>query len=766
MERWSGGPVIAALATLLTLSIPSLGLAETKSLVRISVTTREELSRLPRALDVAGGSQGRWIDAVATPEKLREIRATGLPTAIIHQDLEAYLNSVKGYYHTFPQLISDLEFIATVFSSISRLDTLGTTYEGRPLVIMKISDNVAIDEGNEPELFFMGLHHAREWPSLEIAYHIAETLIFNYGLDPHITEVVDSREIWVMPCVNPDGYAYCHDQGNDWRKNRRFFPEYNSYGVDLNRNYNGSVNGDPEGAWGTTRTYGTTHNPWESVYCGPFPFSEVETRVVRDFFQVHDFVFSVSYHTYYQVVIWPWAYSGSKASPDSALIGDIGAQMASRIARQSGIGNYDAAQAPAIGYTTTGDTDDWAYGYCHYVAGSNCLPYTVEACDEFQPPEPSLDQIVQENFEGALYLCDIADSVAAQLTPRVMPPVIDPISPVAGGDFTVSWRPTNPAAQADRYHLDELSGSLVITDDAEDLNALWDLDGFSRSTARFHSSGSSYQSSSDLSDACDAMTSAQPCMVSPEDSLTFWCWYDIEEAWDMAYAELSTDGRRFQLADSTATFTGTSGGWIRKAYSLADYAGASVIFRFRYTTDEYTEGEGFYVDDIHPVASYGNVDTVSAAIADTFSALTARPPGNYAYRVRGYNAPRGWGNWSCLRGVTVLAGPTPPESITDLVASPLNGILLSWSPVTTDTIGGPVTIDHYVIHRDTIHDFVASPANSLSITADTFFLDEAAGVGNVGINHFYLLRAVDGASNKSKDSNRVGEFDRYIQRWK
>ncbi|MCK4272939.1 immune inhibitor A, partial [bacterium] len=484
-----------------------------------------------------------------------------------------------------------------------------------------------------------------------------------------------------------------------------------------------------------------------------------EIQAVRDLFMAHDFIIDVSYHTYAEMVIWSWGYSGSKQTPDNDLIVDVGTEMASRISKMSGGGTYDASQSPGIGYTTSGDTDDWAYGYHHYVAGTNCIGYTVEACNSFHPSQVYLDEVVRENFDGAIYLCDIADSVANLLTPRVMPPVIDPMSTVSSGNYTVSWSPTNPDAGADVYQLDELTGLSVVTDDAESGGGLWDLAGFSVSTTRYHSSSHSFRSSSGVHTAYDAMTTVQPHLVSSGDSLTFWCWYDIEEDWDMAYAEISTDGRCFKLADTTATFTGSSGGWVRKAYSLEEYEGKSVFFRFRHTTDSYVLEEGFYVDDIHPVASYSTTTTLSSSIADTFYAITGRTPGDYTYCVKGHNAARGWGDWSCYEDVTVSTDLVPPEPVADLTATLTGSIHLSWSPVTVDTAGGPETVDYYIIHRDTAHDFAASPANSLDVAADTAYVDATAGDGNPLVNHFYLVRAVDGGGNKSDDSNRVGEFD-------
>jgi hypothetical protein len=163
------------------------------------------------------------------------------------------------------------------------------------------------------------------------------------------------------------------------------------------------------------------------------------------------------------------------------------------------------------------------------------------------------------------------------------------------------------------------------------------------------------------------------------------------------------------------------------------------------------------------VASYSGVTTLSASIADTFYAISGQSAGDYVYRVKGHNTARGWGDWSCYEEVTVAASWAPPERIVDLSAQLSSGISLSWSPVTTDTVGGPVTIDHYIIHRDTIFDFTVSPANSLAATVDNFYQDFTAADGDTAVNHCYIVRAVGTGGAKSEDSNRAGEFDRFLR---
>ncbi len=636
----------------------------TKLLVRVYTTDLTKAPPLFKGLDIAGFKRGEWFDLVTTDEGLLKLKSLGWKVQVRIPDIERYERQVKGEYHTYQQVVDSLRALAIDHPEIVSLDTLGWTYEGREILALKISDNVGAEEG-EAELLFMGLHHAREWPALEIPLFFADTLVRGYGSDPHITEVVNQREIWIIPCVNPDGYHYCHDLGHDWRKNRRYFPEFNTYGVDLNRNYDGSCNGDRRGEWGCIPGWATTHWPSYSLYDGPSPFSEEETQAVRDLVAVHNFVFTVSYHTYSECVMWPWGYHIGVQVPDNELISGIGQEMAARITRQGGSGTYDAFQSAGPGmYPTTGDTDDWVYGFMLFVAGGNSLPYTVEACSDFHPSESVLNQVERENLNGALYLCDVADSVAGLLTPRVMPPVVATPDSISAGSYTIRWAPQNPAAQPDRYELDELSGLYLPTDEGEGwTNSLWEMGGFSVNTSRYHSSTHSYYSTTQSGNDVTTMTTKYPLPVSSGDSLSFWCWYDIEEGWDYAYVEVSPQGRQWYILDQ---FTGEQKSWMRKSYSLEGFAGGSIFLQFRYITDDATQNEGFYVDDIHPVPYFSKIDTLSAALTDTFYQVEGRPDATYYYRVRGHNQAHSWGDFSQLKPVTIGVGVTEGGSSLDL----------------------------------------------------------------------------------------------------
>ena len=616
-------------------SLASVG----KSLVRVPVGEagiRVLLLQTLPSWDVAGTiDAGRSLDLVVTAAERDKLAAGGVPFDVVIADVERAADDVRAVYHTFPQIESLLGTLAASYPTITQLTSLGISYEGRNIWCLEISDNPGLDE-DEPGLVFVGLHHAREWPSVEMGLEIATRLTANYGADPTITDLVDQRRIWVIPCLNPDGYVYCHDQGHDWRKNRHVFPLFGTVGVDLNRNYDGACNGDKGGAWGSVGAGLSSHNPADEAYCGLAPFSELETQAIRGLLAANRVAIAVTYHTYGQLVLWPWGYT-SQTTPDNARLVATGQGLA------SAIGAYTPKQS-ANDYATIAEMIDWDYGYGFYELGENTLPYTIEMGTSFHPTEAQLQPILDANWQGALYLLQEAPNVLSQVTPLVLPPVLTTPPTDGDGNFTVTWEQQNPDAGADHYALQELTGLTALTDGAESGSAAWIMQGMTITTARYHAGTHSFASPVGNSQIA-AMTTAAPLPVASGDQLSFWVWYDLQTRRDMAFVEVSADGRKFDLLGA---FTGASSVWVQKTYSLAPYVGQSIYLRFRYTTDPSTTGLGFYVDDIAPVVSWASIATLGSNITATSFDITGRTPGDYYYRVRGANSAHGWGEYCAL----------------------------------------------------------------------------------------------------------------------
>ena len=104
-------------------------------------------------------------------------------------------------------MVTEIQAAQAAYPDIVALSSIGKSYGGRTLWVAKVSDNVADDEP-EPEVMFDSLHHAREHLSLEQTLAILRWLTEGYGTDERITGIVDTREVWIVFAVNPDGAEY------------------------------------------------------------------------------------------------------------------------------------------------------------------------------------------------------------------------------------------------------------------------------------------------------------------------------------------------------------------------------------------------------------------------------------------------------------------------------------------------------------------------------------------------------------------------------
>ncbi len=620
-----------------------------KMLVRVYTDDYRNLSKIElKSLDIAGNRYQEYFDLVVSPEEYSYVLSSGLSCEIISHNMKLLKEEFRGQYHSYDEVTTILRNFVSSYPTLCKLDSIGPSYEGRWIYALKVSDEPQLEDTTEPGALFDGLHHAREWATIEAVLFYADTLTKGYGEDPVITDLVNNNEIWLIPIVNPDGYVYDYPGQNWWRKNRKPYLGY--MGTDPNRNYNGALNEDPHGDWCSVPPGGSmSNNPSSNVFCGAYSGWADCVDAMMDFHRMHDINANISYHSYGEEVIWPWAYTSSttgKKTPDSLAYEEIAQGIASRIHRL-GSGYYQAIGAL---YPNTGTTRTWVYGYHHYVKGSSSLSFTLEIGTSFYQSASNLDYISHENWKGALYLALKADSIREFLLPDVPTPEFVAPDSVTQDSFTVYWSPVSPQwTHPDYWQLDQLDNYSYGLDDIESGTSNWILDGFSLSTARYHSSSHSLYSGSGNNIANVAMTK-YPYLVETGNALSFWCWYDLETNYDVATVEVSTDLNEWIQLDERYSIT--SGNWIYKQYSLEPWVGKAIHIRFRVSSDGGANEEGFYVDDISPVPVFGTITTVSSTITDTFYTLTGIPEGKHYYRVMGHNN-RGWGNYSNIEDVIV-----------------------------------------------------------------------------------------------------------------
>jgi carboxypeptidase T len=309
-----------------------------------------------------------------------------------------------------------LEQAQAAHPEIVSLTEIGQSLEGRAIAAAKISDHPTLDEPAEPALLFMGLHHAREHLTVEMALEVVRLFTESYGLDPALTNLVNQREIWVVPMMNPDGGEYDIASGSYryWRKNRRANGD-GSIGVDLNRNYGYGWGGEGSSAW-----------PGSDIYSGAEAFSEPETAAIRDFALAHGHLTAaISFHSYGEQILYPFGHTVGGIPPEMAETDrDAFVELADRMAETNG---YRPGQACDL-YSVSGDTCDWLYAE----RGAFCFTFEIYPINsDFYPPGGIIERETRRNDAAVAYLTGMADNPrkAAGAGGDVTPPAVSLAAP-------------------------------------------------------------------------------------------------------------------------------------------------------------------------------------------------------------------------------------------------------------------------------------------------------------------------------------------------
>ncbi len=255
--------------------------------------------------------------------------------------------SMAGYY-TLEEIYAQFDSMKIWYPEFTiETDTIGYTYEKRPLIVYKFGDS----SEKSPQVLITALHHAREpGGAMVIIYFLKDLLKRADNHDPEALYLLNNRTVFVMPVVNPDGYYFNQvtkpTGGGMWRKNRVLNSD-STYGVDLNRNYG------PFEFWDAP-VNGSSEKPSGSTYRGVAPFSEKETQAIRDFVLSKNIKLTLNYHTYGNLILYPYS-ALVKNTPDSLFFYEI-AEEFSRGNRYV----YGRDQE-TVRYTGRGVADDWFY---------------------------------------------------------------------------------------------------------------------------------------------------------------------------------------------------------------------------------------------------------------------------------------------------------------------------------------------------------------------------------------------------------------------
>ncbi len=566
-----------------------------------------------------------------------------------------------GGFLTIDQCMEHLDAMAEMYPDLisSRATLDYETHNGRNIYWVRLSDNPNTNE-DEPEVLYTGMHHAREPIGMQALIYYMYYLLENYETDPDVKYIVDNFELYFVPIINMDGYAFNilldPTGGGMWRKNRRQNDD-GSYGVDINRNYGY--------AWGYDNN-GSSPNPEDDTYRGPSAFSEPEIQAVRDFCVEHEFRIALNYHSYSNLLLYPWGWSGEPCEHDAVFhaYGDI-------LTTENG---YEYGAGYTTIYPTNGGSDDWMYG--EQETKDFILAYTPEVGDGnagFWPPVSQIIPLCQENMYQNIMAALLSGpySKARDLGPSILETKnglfffeLQRLGLEEGATYTVSIEPlgdaissiSDPLSYSDLEILETVSAAftytlrddimsgdlveyllkvdnglavfsdtirkiygtpLVIFEDSASSFNKWTSTKWNITTAQSHSPSTSIADSpfgqyNNNENNIITLNETIDLTDRVYASLGYWARWDVESGYDYVQVFISdnngstwipvegkyTHPGNANQATGEPLYDGTQTEWVKEEINLENYLDKEIKIRFKLVSDVYVVGDGFYWDDM------------------------------------------------------------------------------------------------------------------------------------------------------------------------
>lgn len=285
-------------------------------------------------------------------------------------------------YPTWQQYDTIMHLLAERWPDVCLLDTIGFSVRGRPILVLKISDNPAEDEDDEPAVMLSAAIHGDELAGFVLLMRLAERLASGGNNSELVRKLTSGLEIWINPLANPDGMFRTVDT--------IIFPvRVNSNGYDINRNFP-----DPE-------------------VSSPPPL-QPETTDMMAFMREKHFVLSANLHSGAEVINYPWD-KWTRLHADDQWFNEVSRRYADTVHLSSDPGYLtfldNGVTRGSVWYSIKGGRQD----YITYELGGREV--TMELDNDKQTPATQLESLWNYNEHSLIrYLEEALSGVTGTVT--------------------------------------------------------------------------------------------------------------------------------------------------------------------------------------------------------------------------------------------------------------------------------------------------------------------------------------------------------------
>ncbi len=321
------------------------------------------------------------------------------------------------FYPTYEAYVDLMYQFEQAYPGLCDVFSIGTSIDGRQLLVAKISNNVNMQESKARFLYTSSIH-GDETTGYILMLHLIDYLLSNYGTDQKVTTLVDNLEIWINPLANPDG-TYAGGNSTIYGATR-----FNANGIDLNRNYPDPDDGQhPDG------------NEWQK-----------ETQEFMAMADSVSFVMSANFHGGSEVFNYPWD-TWSQLNADDDWWQYVGREWADTVHAYSPAGYFnefnDGITNGYAWYTITGGRQDYM-NYFHH-----CREVTVELSYTKLLPASEFPNYWEYNYRSFLnYMEQALFGITGIVTDSASGNPLEATITIENHDNNNSWISTNATSGA------------------------------------------------------------------------------------------------------------------------------------------------------------------------------------------------------------------------------------------------------------------------------------------------------------------------------
>jgi len=197
---------------LVLLSLPLVAGEWSQYYFRFELIDKSRLQELTEIISI-DNVKGNWVYAYANDTEWDQFCTLGYNTQILPAPASEFPVVMSSDYHqakswdsypTYSAYVAMMNSFAANYPQLCQIINVGTTANGRAILVAKISDNVASEE-QEPEVLLSSTMHGDETTGWILMLRLIDTLLSQYGTNPRLTNIVNSMELYIAPNTNPHG---------------------------------------------------------------------------------------------------------------------------------------------------------------------------------------------------------------------------------------------------------------------------------------------------------------------------------------------------------------------------------------------------------------------------------------------------------------------------------------------------------------------------------------------------------------------------------